>query len=63
MDMYFILTSSPTPIMDPGVRCRGMKAYPTRYLWCKYECFLKSGCQNMDFAKILSFGYVLDFDL
>ena len=33
--------------MDPGVRCCGMKANPTRYLWCKYECFL-TGCQDMD---------------
>ena len=26
-----------------------MKAYPTGYLWSKYECFLMSGCQDMDF--------------
>ena len=39
-------------------------------LWCKYECFLTSGFQNMDFKKILtqnsylywSNRYVLDFD-
>ena len=29
--------------MDPGVRSHGMKAYPPRYLWSKYECFLLSG--------------------
>ena len=27
----------------------GMKANPTGYLWSKYECFLMSGCQDMDF--------------
>ena len=26
-----------------------MKANPTGYLWSKYECFLMSGCQDMDF--------------
>ena len=35
--------------MDPGVPCCAMKANPTGYLWCKYECFRTSGCQNMDF--------------
>ena len=35
--------------MDPGVRCHGMKANPTGYLWSKYECFLMSGCQDIDF--------------
>ena len=34
--------------MDPGVRCHGMKANPTGYLWSKYECFLMSGCQDID---------------
>ena len=37
--------------MDPWVRCHGMKANPTRYLWSKYECFLMSGCQDMDLSK------------
>ena len=37
--------------MDPRVRCHGMKANPTRYLWSKYECFLMSGCQDMDLSK------------
>ena len=40
--------------MDPGVRCHGMKANPTRYLWSKYECFLMSGCQDIDFLKTLT---------
>ena len=31
-----------------------MKANPTGYLWSKYECFLMSGCQDMDFQKTLS---------
>ena len=31
--------------MDPGVRCHGMKANPTGYLWSEYECFLMSGSQ------------------
>ena len=39
--------------MDPGVRCHGMKANPTGYLWSKYECFLMSGCQDIDFLKTL----------
>ena len=34
--------------MDPGVRCHGMKANPTGYLWSKYECFLMSGCQDIE---------------
>ena len=40
---------SPTPGMDPGIRYHGMKANPTGYLWSKYECFLMSGCQDIDF--------------
>ena len=39
--------------MDPGVRCHGMKSNPTGYLWSKYECFLMSGCQDIDFEKTL----------
>ena len=39
--------------MDPWVRCHGMKANPTGYLWSKYECFLMSGCQDMDLSKTL----------
>ena len=41
--------------MDPGVRCHGMKANPTRYLWSKYECFLMSGCQDIDNQDIATF--------
>ena len=41
------LTSSPIPSKNPGVRYPGMKANRTWYLWCKYECFLTSGCQYM----------------
>ena len=33
----------------PLARCHGMKANPTGYLWSEYECFLTSGCQDMDF--------------
>ena len=40
--------------MDPGLRCYGMKANPTGYLWTKYECFLMSGCQDIDFWKTLT---------
>ena len=40
--------------MDPGVRCHGMKANPTGYLWSKCECFLMSGCQDIDFYKTLT---------
>ena len=35
--------------IDPGVRSHGMKANPTGFLWSKYECFLISGCQDIDF--------------
>ena len=37
------------PCMDPSVRCHGMKADPTGYLWSEYECFLMSGCQDIGF--------------
>ena len=40
--------------MDPGVQCHGMKANPTGYLWSKYEYFLMSGCQDIDFLKTLT---------
>ena len=40
--------------MDPGVRCHGMKANPIGYLWSKYECFLTTGCQDIDFYKTLT---------
>ena len=40
--------------MDPWVRCHGMKAYPIGYLWSKYECFLTTGCQDIDFEKTLT---------
>ena len=46
VQMYFMVNKH-TQLM--GVGCHGMKANPTRYLWCKYECFLTSGCQNIDF--------------
>ena len=35
--------------LDPIARCHGMKAKPTGHLWSKYERFLISGCQDMDF--------------
>ena len=37
--------------MDPGVRCHGMKVNPIGYLWSKYECFLTTGCQDIDSKK------------
>ena len=40
--------------MDPGVRCHGMKANPIGYLWSKYECFLTTGCQDIDFWNTLT---------
>ena len=40
--------------MDPGVRCHRMKANPIGYLWSKYECFLTTGCQDIDFKKTLT---------
>ena len=29
-----------------------MEAGPLGYLWSKYECFLMSGCQDMNFEKL-----------
>ena len=43
LKVSYILTSSPTRGMDPGVRSHGMKANPPGYLWSKDECFLMSG--------------------
>ena len=40
--------------MDPGIRSHEMKANTTGYLWSKYECFLISGCQDMDLLKTLT---------
>ena len=40
--------------MDPGFPCHGMKANPIGYLWSKYECFLTTGCQDIDFYKTLT---------
>ena len=31
-----------------------MKANPPGYLWSKYEYFLMSGCQDIDFYKTLT---------
>ena len=45
----FELTPPPPPVMDHGVHCHRMKANPTWYLGSKYECFLISGCQEIDF--------------
>ena len=54
--------------MDPGVGCHGFIANPAAgNIWSKYECFLVSGCQGMDFqetdAENPHFEGVLDFDL
>ena len=40
---------APPPGLDLGARYHGMKAYPTGYLWSKYDCFLMSGGKDMDF--------------
>ena len=31
-----------------------MKANPIGYLWSKYECFLTTGCQDIDSSKTLT---------
>ena len=31
-----------------------MRANPIGYLWSKYECFLTTGCQDIDFKKTLT---------
>ena len=36
------------PGKDAGVQCYAMRANPM-YLWFKHECFLISGCQDMNF--------------
>ena len=66
-DVLELRPLSPPPDMDPGVRCHGMKANPTGYLWSKYECFLRSGwedrlLENFN-TEILIFENVLVFDL
>ena len=54
--------------MDPGVRCCGMKANPTTVSIVEV-CMLSDkslaqyGLLENFNAKLLSFGYVLDFDL
>ena len=39
--------------MGPGVRIHGINAIHIGHLWSKYECFLISVCQDMDFWKTL----------
>ena len=51
---YVLDFQAPSSGMDPRVPCCGMKVNPTRYLWCKYECFLTSGCEDMDLKKTLT---------
>ena len=43
--------------MDPGVMSHGIKANPPGYLWCKYECFLMSGC--LDIPHLRNFNIKL----
>ena len=67
-EMYYILTSSSILGMDPWVRCHGFIANLAGKQWSKYESFLISGCQGMDFqenfyAENQQFEDVLDFDL
>ena len=54
--------------MDPGVECHGLIANPAGNIWSKYECFLISDGQGMDFQETLTqktpnFEDVLDFNL
>ena len=35
-------------------RCHGMKDYPIGYPWSKYDCFLATGCQDIDSYKTLT---------
>ena len=44
-----LLSSSPNPDTDPGIRCYGMKSNPTGCLWSKFEYFPICGYQDMDF--------------
>ena len=43
------------PLAPPGAwtlgSSHGMKAEPQGYLWSKCECFLMTGCQDMNFWK------------
>ena len=40
--------------MDPRVHCSGIKANPIGYQWSKYEYFLTTGCQDIDYLKTLT---------
>ena len=48
VEAYFMVNKHTWQI---GVRCCGMKANPTRYLWCKYEQF--SSLQLMHSRKVV----------
>ena len=53
LEMYFIFTSSSTPGMGPGVGCHLFIANTVGNIWSKYDCFLISGSQGMDFQETL----------
>ena len=40
--------------MDPGIECHGFIANLAGNILSKYECFLISGCQDMDFRETLT---------
>ena len=37
--------------MGPEAQCHGIKTNLTWYLWSKYEAFVTSQCQDMDFME------------
>ena len=47
---------------DPGVRSHGMKAGTPGYLWSKYECFLISGCRDMNYWNPVTLNYWFFFN-
>ena len=52
--VFLLLTSSPIPGMDSGIRCHEMKRNPTGYLWSAYESPLVKDSQDIDFYNTIS---------
>ena len=75
MPQTLISSPTPTPCMDPWVHPTPTPMHGPLgltlmwYLYCKYECFLTNGCQDIDLQNInlgkysVFYKCVLDFDL
>ena len=51
--MFYILASSPSHGMYPGVSSYGMEAGPPRFLYMKDECFLMTDWCDIDISLIM----------